>query len=465
MTPVSGKAPSWGRGDARGAAGWRLGPKVAGVVVRAVGVAMALAGASMAMGMGAQQAVAQEVTQQGGGANAVIASSASAAHAVLATSATDATGTANPSNATIAAPANCALSPWPRWQQFKRDFMSADGRVIDVGSTDSRTVSEGQSYALFFALVANDRAAFDTILRWTEQHLAQGDLTAHLPAWLWGRADDGQWKVLDANASSDADLWIAYALLEAGHAWHERSYTARGAVLAKRVLDEETASMAGLGLTLLPGPVGFHPAADVWRVNPSYSPPQVLRGIATRLPDDARWMRLLASSRRVLTDTAPRGFAPDWALYRAKQGFAPDPQSQAESAYNAIRVYLWAGMLDPRDPLASTLLAHFAPFADFIAAHGAPPERVDTTTGAVGENMGNAGFSAAAAPFLDARGEHALADAQIARAAQLDRETPAGYYSSVLSLFALGWRDGRYRFAADGTLDLRWSSPCRASAQ
>jgi endoglucanase len=128
-------------------------------------------------------------------------------------------------------------------------------------------------------------------------------------------------------------------------------------------------------------------------------------------------------------------------------------------------VYLWAGMLDPRDPLAPALLARFAPFADFIAAHGAPPERVETTTGAVGANMGNAGFSAAAAPFLDARGEHALADAQIARAAQLDRETPAGYYSSVLSLFALGWRDGHYRFAADGTLDPRWSSPCRASAQ
>ncbi len=366
---------------------------------------------------------------------------------------------------TTPAPASCTAPPWPRWQQFKRDFISPEGRVIDVGSADSRTVSEGQSYALFFALVANDRPAFDTILQWTEQHLAQGDLTAHLPAWLWGRADDGRWQVLDTNASSDADLWIAYALLEAGRVWQERSYTARGAVLAKRVLDEETASVPGLGLTLLPGPVGFHPAPDVWRVNPSYSPPQVIRGIGTRLPDDARWTRLLASTAHVLTDAAPHGFAPDWALYRAKQGFAPDPQTQAESAYNAIRVYLWAGMLDPRDPLAQPLLTRFAPFAGFIAAHGAPPEKVDTTSGSVGANMGNAGFSAAAVPFLDARGERAFGDAQIARMEQLDRETPAGYYTSVLSLFGLGWRDGRYRFAADGTLDPQWSSPCRVAVQ
>ncbi|WP_239668556.1 glycosyl hydrolase family 8, partial [Burkholderia cenocepacia] len=79
-----------------------------------------------------------------------------------------------------AAGAGCSVA-WPRWDAFKRDFISADGRVIDVGSADSRTVSEGQAYGLFFALVANDRRMFDTILAWTENNLAQGDLSAHLP--------------------------------------------------------------------------------------------------------------------------------------------------------------------------------------------------------------------------------------------------------------------------------------------
>ncbi|KVD83141.1 endoglucanase [Burkholderia stagnalis] len=361
-----------------------------------------------------------------------------------------------------AAGAACGAA-WPRWDAFKRDFVSADGRVIDVGSADSRTVSEGQAYGLFFALVANDRRAFDTILGWTENNLAQGDLTARLPAWLWGRAADGAWRVLDANAASDADLWIAYTLVEAGRLWHERSYTARGALLAKRVLDDETASVPGLGLTLLPGPVGFRLANDQWRVNPSYSPPQVIRGLGARLPDDRRWASLAASTARVLLDTAPKGFSPDWALYRAGAGFAPDAATRAESAYNAIRVYLWAGMLDPADPLAAPLLARFAPFAEHIAAHGAPPEKVDTTTGAAGPNDGNGGFSAAAVPFLDARGQRALADAQAARVDTLARQSPPGYYSSVLTLFGLGWRDARYRFGADGTLDVRWRSrPCAA---
>ncbi|WP_175805265.1 cellulose synthase complex periplasmic endoglucanase BcsZ [Burkholderia ambifaria] len=361
-----------------------------------------------------------------------------------------------------AADAQCGAA-WPRWDAFKRDFVSADGRVIDVGSADSRTVSEGQAYGLFFALVANDRRTFDTILAWTENNLAQGDLSARLPAWLWGRAPDGAWRVLDANAASDADLWIAYTLVEAGRLWRERSYTARGALLAKRVLDDETASVPGLGLTLLPGPTGFKLANGQWRVNPSYSPPQVIRGLAARLPDDRRWAALAASTGRVLLDTAPKGFSPDWALYRAGAGFGPDPQTRAESAYNAIRVYLWAGMLDRADPLAAPLLARFAPFADYIAAHGAPPEKVDTTTGVAGPNDGNGGFSAAAVPFLDARGQHALADVQAARVDTLARQSAPGYYTSVLTLFGLGWREGRYRFGADGSLDARWEGrPCAA---
>ncbi|MGY6164119.1 cellulose synthase complex periplasmic endoglucanase BcsZ [Paraburkholderia strydomiana] len=364
-------------------------------------------------------------------------------------------------NAGVAESAVTAVpADWPGWEQFRREFISPDGRVIDVGSDDDRTVSEGQSYGLFFALVANDRVSFDRVLRWTENNLAAGDLTNHLPAWLWGRGTDGKWDVLDSNAASDADLWIAYALVEAGRVWNERSYTARGASLAKRVLDSETSRIPALGLTLLPGPVGFHPLRELWRVNPSYTPVQVLRGLAAALPADRRWQALIDSSAHILIDTAQQGFSPDWALYRTDKGFLPDDQTHAESAYNAIRVYLWVGMLHDSDPLSGPLLSRFAPFARYIAAHGAPPERIDTTTAKPGANDGNAGFSAAAIPFLIARGETSLANQQAVRIEQLNTQTPPGYYTSVLTLFGLGWRDGRYRFAANGSLDLPWSPVC-----
>lgn len=387
-----------------------------------------------------------------------------------------------------APPAACA---WPAWSAFRSNLMSQDGRVIDASTPRQVTVSEGQSYALFFALVANDRASFDKVLTWTENNLAQGDLATHLPAWIWGRRDIGddgkpvaasqasvasgvsapgpasaaqaggpQWGVIDSNPASDADLWIAYTLLEAGRLWNERRYTALGTVMARNIVRLETAVLPGLGRTVLPGPVGFTIGKDGWRLNPSYVPLQVMRRFALALPQASEWKTLLATSAKLVNDTAPKGYSPDWVEYHAKGGFAPDEQTHAESAYNAIRVYLWAGMLAADDPLRPGTLATFTPLADFVGAHGFPPERVDTRTGTPGPNEGNGGFSAAVAPYLAALGRADLANAQVERSRTLAQKSPPGYYSSVLMLFGLGYLDGLYRFDAQGRVAPAWTSAC-----
>ena len=74
----------------------------------------------------------------------------------------------------------------------------------------------GQSYALFFALVDNDQARFEQLRRWTSENLAGGRLGERLPAWKWGRTETGEWGVLDENSAANADLWMAYSLLEGG---------------------------------------------------------------------------------------------------------------------------------------------------------------------------------------------------------------------------------------------------------
>ena len=77
---------------------------------------------------------------------------------------------------------DCAGPTWPAlYQSYVRAFLDNQIRVIDRDTGD-RTTSEGQAYAMFFALVANDRSRFDGLLRWTELNLAAGDLTAQLPA-------------------------------------------------------------------------------------------------------------------------------------------------------------------------------------------------------------------------------------------------------------------------------------------
>ncbi len=362
------------------------------------------------------------------------------------------------------AAATCAL---PDWDAFRRSTISQDGRVIDDSTDQQVTVSEGQSYALFFALVANDRATFDKLLTWTENNLAQGDLTAHLPAWIWGKRTEGEhagtWGVIDANPASDADLWIAYSLLEAGRLWNERRFTALGTLLARRALREETAVLPGLGRTLLPGPTGFHTSPDVWRLNPSYVPLQVMRRLAAMPGEDSSWKTLVDTSARLILNTAPHGFSPDWVEYHKGRGFRPDTQTQAGGSYNAIRVYLWAGMMAPRDPLRTSVLQAFRPMADYVRKQGDPPERVDTQSGTFGPNSGNGGFSAAVAPYLAALGQTDDARAQAQRARDLAAQKPAGYYSQVLALFGLGHLDGHFRFEADGTLVPAWKSTCPAT--
>lgn len=357
------------------------------------------------------------------------------------------------------APLGCG--EWPAWTRFESSFVSRDGRVIDPSTPQKRTVSEGQAYALFFALVANDRSGFERLLRWTEDNLAAGDLTRRLPAWNWGRRDDGRWGVLDENPAADADLWIAYVLAEAGEVWNDRRYRALSQLIGRNIQSEEVKDLPGLGPVLLPAPVGFQLAPDRWRLNPSYTPPQLLRGLQTLQPG-SDWQRLLRGTQRLLQKAAPTGFAADWVVYDERHGFLPDEKTNAAGSYDAIRVYLWAGLLDADDPLRSSLLETYRPMAERTRHLGVPPEQVNTTDGR-GDRPAGAGFSAALLPFLRALDMEDVVQSQRARLQRSPVE-PSAYYAQALSLFSSGAMDGHYRFDANGRLHRPRVESCAGSS-
>ena len=350
---------------------------------------------------------------------------------------------------------------WPAWKRFKELYLSADGRVIDASSPQQVTVSEGQAYALFFALVANDPQIFRTVLQWTTNNLAQADLTRSLPAWRWGRADDGTWHVLDSNAAADADLWIAYTLGEAGRLWSDASYATLGRALASRILREEVASIPGLGATLLPGPRGFV-EEQVWRLNASYVPLQIVRGIS-RQTDDPSWREIARSSERLILASAPRGFAADWLEYRSTKTFATDRVTRGVGSYDAIRVYLWAGMLAESDRARPKLARQLSPMIENAARRSAPPEKVDTNTLVMTGN-GSPGFSAALLPMLRNANLRDAVQVHRARAQTESLRSNQAYFSDVLSLFGLGWLEGHYRFGSSGLLTVDWERPCEPSS-
>src|SRR5216683_3240864 len=127
------------------------------------------------------------------------------------------------------------------WIGYKHRFIQPDGRVIDF-QRDQVTTSEGQSYAMLRAVWMDDRPTFDLTWRWTRDNL--GDPTRSRFGWLWGKAPDGSWRLLDANSASDADEDIALALLFASHQWSP-SYRPAAIALLDRIWGEEVATVAG----------------------------------------------------------------------------------------------------------------------------------------------------------------------------------------------------------------------------
>ncbi len=209
--------------------------------------------------------------------------------------------------------------------------------------------------------------------------------------------------------------------------------------------------MPGLGTMLLPGKVGFADDSG-WRFNPSYLPPQ-LATYFVRF--GAPWPALRDSNLRLLLETAPKGFTPDWVRYEKGKGWQLKTEKPPIGSYDAIRVYLWVGMLHDGDKQKARLLQRFAPMAAQTTEQEYPGEseyrhRQNQRSGASGLLRGNA----------------AVLQDDEARSVQRQRVADNypgadAYYSAVLTLFGQGWDQHRFRFTASGELQPDWNRGMR----
>jgi endoglucanase len=350
---------------------------------------------------------------------------------------------------------------WPHLERFVATFVTAEGRVREP-SAGNRTTSEGQAYGLFFALVANDRPLFDRLLAWTDENLAHRDLGHSLPAWEWGEDKQHHWSVLDKTSAADADLWMAYTLLEAGRLWSAPDYARTGRALLDSIARTEVADLRGLGKMLLTGSAGSPLGKDRWRLNPSYVPIQLARRLST-LDPDGPWAAFPPALVRMVGETAPRGLVPDWVVWDGEAArFAPDPATGTTGSYDAVRVYLWAAMLDPAEPERQPLLDATGGLLE-AAKKKTLREKADVTTGVFTGFPAPPAYTATVLVNARAAGKTALASAA---AAKLDRELDGGlyllpddqprYYDQVLTLFARGFAESRFHFGADGALEPAW---------
>ena len=195
---------------------------------------------------------------------------------------------------------------------------------------------------------------------------------------------------------------------------------------------------------MLPGRVGFEDNGTV-KLNPSYYPLFLFKRFAL---EDAYWNEVYEGSLRMLLRSSPAGIAPDWALFDKGGRLVPPNGDDYEiGSYNAIRTYLWAGMMSPDDPNRAILMKHFSPMVEATRALNMPPEKIHTVNLTVNDT-GPFGFGACLIPML---GNDCTAGL-VRSVVDSERLSGESYYSSMLALYGRGWDEGRFAFDADGRL-------------
>jgi endo-1,4-beta-D-glucanase Y len=370
----------------------------------------------------------------------------------------------------LAAGQKCVAPNWPAWDGWASRYVQEDGRVLESSLTQNHSSSEGQAYSMMFALIGNDPVRFDHLWQWTKANMMGSDLGNRLPGWLWGKGADDKWQLQDGNSAADADLWMVYALLEAARLWKKTDYRDDALRLLTTIESQLIVELPGLGKMVLPGPEGFTQRNVLWTFNPSYLPIPLLRRLAKETPKGP-WKEIADNTVTMIQRSSTNGYAADWVAYRIttpQSGkFVVDPNKGDLGSYDAIRVYLWAGMTPAKDPAFKPLLAALDGMQQATTSTGSPPEKVRVGTGAL-EGTAPFGFYAALVPYFMARGETRLAEQMQRRAqensdaalAQNNQRPELLYYNMMLSLFGLGWAEKRYQFRNDGTLKLSWEKSC-----
>ena len=329
-----------------------------------------------------------------------------------------------------AAQSRGAVSGQADWSDFKRRFVTADGRVIDTGNNGC-THTEGQGLGMLFAIEFNDPDTFDSLLGWTAKHLRRPYDRLH----GWRYQPNATTPVADWNNATDGDLFIAAALHRASIRWGRPDHAVAAAALARDILRLLVREMDGRTV-LLPGAQGFD-AKEGLTVNLSYYAFPLLAELAEVAPSPL-WQKLrddglaLIEQARFGTWQLPS----DWLLLSRGTGtVTPHPHWPARFSYDAIRIPLYLSW-------GRVAASHgCSAFCSWATGHGAQPAWVDLKTNATADYTASAGQVAVAR--LAAAAQQGNTKAEPPDSFPSVR-TSTDYYSAALVLLArIAWRESR----------------------
>ncbi len=299
------------------------------------------------------------------------------------------------------------------WETFKQGFLEADGRIVDTGQ-GRISHSEGQGFAMLFAVHYADRAAFDRLWLWTRQNLQVRDDA--LLAWKW----QPQGGVTDRNNAADGDIFVAWALLRAAEKWRQPEYAAAGTRIAADIRRKSLRRVAH-GLVLVPGLEGFDKPEGL-TINLSYWVFPALRELA-RADPAPEWDELSRTGVAILGYSyfGRWRLPPDWL--RLGERVLPGGPPPERFGFDAVRIPLY--LLWSRKETDALIKPYRDFWGHFEGARALPvwTNLKDDSVDTHGAGQGVRAIAQMVAEYPALRAD---------RLPALDREQP--YYSAVLLL-------------------------------
>jgi endo-1,4-beta-D-glucanase Y len=299
------------------------------------------------------------------------------------------------------------------WETFRQAFVEPDGRVVDAGQ-GRISHSEGQGFAMLFAVHYDDRAAFERVWQWTRRNLQVRDDA--LLAWKWDPAGG----LADANNATDADILVAWALARAAARWRAPEHEAAARRIAQDVRRKLTKRVAH-GLVLVPALEGFDKPEGL-TINLSYWVFPAFRELA-RIDPAPEWDELGRSGVAILRYSyfGRWRLPPDWL--RLGERVAPGGTPPERFGFDAVRIPVY--LLWSRQETEALL----RPYRDFWG-HFAGARELPAWTNLKDDSVDSHGAGAGIRAIATVVAEYPRVSA--ARLPALERGEP--YYSAVLLL-------------------------------
>ncbi|WP_297209254.1 MULTISPECIES: glycosyl hydrolase family 8 [Thermodesulfovibrio] len=313
------------------------------------------------------------------------------------------------------------------WSYYKRNFLSEDGRVIDIQSS-SISHSEGQGYGMLLSVFFSDKETFDKLWRWTRDNLQVRNADS-LFAWSWGKHFSGKWTVLDYNNASDGDTLIAYALCLAGDKWKRQEYIEEAMKIIE-VIKNLLVLKIDSSYYVLPAYYGFYRENEII-INPSYYILPAYRVFQAVGKDDF-WGKLYGDSVRLLKKLSfgKYGLPPDWIVLKGDT-FNFYSERPITFGFEAIRIPLYALMAEE-----SELIKKFKDYIEFIERIDFIPQDFDFKENRFSSHDGLAMHYLLFSFVAKKLGKERLHELLLQRGLK-KLETEKNYYSFTISLLVL----------------------------